>query len=81
VYSVPKKELKYWYPLYRSTGIGFKKLFLSIVFTRLKKSYFLRHTTRASRARVTDKKNPPAFTTIIECTAYSHHEPRRARRD
>jgi hypothetical protein len=31
---------EYRCPLYRSTGIGFKKLFLSIVFIVLKKSYF-----------------------------------------
>ena len=36
-----RKVPKYWYPLYRSTGTRFKKLFLSIVFTILKKSYFL----------------------------------------
>jgi hypothetical protein len=40
VYSVLKKVPEYRYPLYRSTGIGFKKLLLSIVFTILKKSYF-----------------------------------------
>ena len=39
--SVLKKVLEYRYPLYRSTGTRFKKLFLSIVFTILKKSYFL----------------------------------------
>ena len=38
--SVLKKVLEYRSPLYRSTGIQFKKLFLSIVFTILKKSYF-----------------------------------------
>ena len=36
-----KKVPEYRYPLYRSTGTRFKKLFLSIVFTILKKSYFL----------------------------------------
>ena len=41
MYSVLKKVLEYRYPLYRSTGTRFKKLFLSIVFTILKKSYFL----------------------------------------
>ena len=35
-----KKVPEYRYPLYRSTGIWFKKLFLSIVFTILKKNYF-----------------------------------------
>ena len=40
MYSVLKKVLEYRYPLYRSTGTRFKKLFLSIVFTILKKSYF-----------------------------------------
>ena len=35
-----KKVPRYRSPLYRSTGIRFKKLFLSIVFTILKKSYF-----------------------------------------
>ena len=38
VHSVLKKVLEYQYPLYRSTGTRFKKLFLSIVFTILKKS-------------------------------------------
>ena len=41
MYSVLKKVPEYRHPLYRSTGIWFKKLFLSIVFTILKKSYFL----------------------------------------
>ena len=41
MYSVLKKVLEYRSPLYRSTGTRFKKLFLSIVFTILKKSYFL----------------------------------------
>ena len=40
VYSVLKKVPEYQYPLYLSMGIRFKKLFLSIVFTILKKSYF-----------------------------------------
>ena len=40
VQCTKKKVPEYRYPLYRSTGIGFKKLFLSIVFTILKKSYF-----------------------------------------
>ena len=40
LYSVIKKVPEYRYPLYHSTGIRFKKLFLSIVFTILKKSYF-----------------------------------------
>ena len=35
-----KKVPEYRSPLYRSTGIQFKKLFLSIVFTILNKSYF-----------------------------------------
>lgn len=35
-----KKVLEYRYPLYRSTGIRFKKVILSKVFTILKKSYF-----------------------------------------
>jgi hypothetical protein len=40
VYCVLKKVPEYRYPLCRSTGIGFKELFLSIVFTILKKSCF-----------------------------------------
>ena len=41
MYSVRKKEPEYRYPMYRSTGTPFKRLFLSIVFNILKKSYFL----------------------------------------
>ena len=40
MYSVLKKVREYRSPLYLSTGIQFKKLFLSIVFAILKKSYF-----------------------------------------
>jgi hypothetical protein len=40
LYSVLKKVPEYRYPLYCSMGIGLKKLFLSIDFTILKKSYF-----------------------------------------
>ena len=61
MYSVQKKVPEYRYPLYRSTGIGLKKLFLSIVFHYTQEKLFLKHTTRASPARVTDKKNPPAL--------------------
>ena len=35
-----KTAPEYRYPLYRNTGTRFKKLFLRIVFTILKKSYF-----------------------------------------
>ena len=64
MYSVLKKVLEYRYPLYRSTGTRFKKLFLSIVFTILKKS--LKHTTRTNW----NKQKTAAFTHIIAVPRY-----------
>jgi hypothetical protein len=70
VNSVLKKVPQYRYPLYRSTGIGFKKLFLSIVFYYTQEKLFLKHTTRASPARVTNKKNPPALQGYLTVELY-----------
>ena len=68
VYSVLKKVPEYRYPLYRSTGIGLKKLFLSIVFTILKKSYIWNiQPVRAPHVSRTKKIQPPAFTTRTYC--------------
>jgi hypothetical protein len=43
-------------PLYRSTGIGFKKFFFEYSFYYTQEKLFLKHTTCASPAHVTDKK-------------------------
>jgi hypothetical protein len=61
VYSVLKKVPEYRYPLYRSTGIGFKKLFLIIVFTILKKSYFWNIQPVPAPHVSRTKKNQPAL--------------------
>jgi hypothetical protein len=45
------------------TAIFEYSFYMSFYYTQEK--LFLKHTTRASPARVTDKKNPTAFTTII----------------
>jgi hypothetical protein len=55
VYSVLKKVPEYRCPLYRSTGIGFLKVIFEYSFHYTQEKLFLRHTTRASPARVTDK--------------------------
>jgi hypothetical protein len=51
----------HWYPLYRSTGIRFKKVIFEYSFYYTQEKLFLKHTTRTSPARATDKNNPPAL--------------------
>jgi hypothetical protein len=50
MYSVLEKVPQYRYPLYRSTGIGFKKIFFEYRFYYTQEKLFLKHTTRTGPA-------------------------------
>jgi hypothetical protein len=57
-----KKVPEYRYPLYHCVhGYCIKKVIFEYSFYYTQEKLFLKHTTRTSHARVTDKKNPPAL--------------------